>query len=93
VTDLKDALIVPQGSVSQHLAILRANRIVQERRVGRNVYYHLRQKELADLVVQCITFVIPDDKESRRILTALDSARSKWSQNSSSKKTSKRNRS
>lgn len=93
VSDLKDSLMVPQGSVSQHLSILRANRIVLERRVGRHVYYHLRQPELADLVVQCITFVSPDDNESRRILTALDSARSIWTQNSPTKKSSKRNRS
>lgn len=85
VSDLKDALNVPQASVSQHLGILRANRIVLERRDGRHVYYHLRQQELANLVVQCIKFVAPDDQESRRIISAMDSAKSTWSQDGSEK--------
>lgn len=85
VSDLKDALNVPQASVSQHLGILRANRIVLERRDGRHVYYHLRQQELANLVVQCIKFVAPDDQESRRIISAMDSAKSTWSQDASTK--------
>lgn len=88
VTDLKDALDVPQASVSQHLGILRANRVVLERREGRHVYYHLRQPNLANIVVQCIAFVAPDDVESKRIITALDSAKSTWTQ----AKTAKRNR-
>ncbi len=91
VTDLKDALKVPQASVSQHLGILRANRIVLERREGRHVFYHLRQPELANIVVQCIPFVAPDKTESKRIITALDSAKSTWTQ--SSGKNAKRTRS
>jgi len=91
VTDLKDALDMPQASVSQHLGILRANRIVLERREGRHVFYHLRQPDLANIVVQCIAFVAPDDIESKRIITALDSAKSTWTQ-SSSGKAAKRNR-
>ncbi len=91
VTDLKDALNVPQASVSQHLGILRSNRVVLERREGRHVYYHLRQPDLANIVVQCIAFVAPDDIESKRIITALDSAKSTWTQ-SETAKTVKRNR-
>lgn len=91
VTDLKDRLDVPQASVSQHLGILRSNRIVIERREGRHVFYHLRQPELANIVVQCIAFVAPDAIESKRITSALDSARSTWMQNSSAN-AAKRNR-
>lgn len=90
VTDLKDALKVPQASVSQHLGILRANKIVLERRDGRHVYYHLRQQDLAELVVECIKFVLPDDKESKRIMSALDLAKSTWSAEKTEVKSIKR---
>lgn len=96
VTDLKDALMVPQATVSQHLGILRANRVVLERRDGRHVYYHLRHQELADLVVQCIFFVSPDEKESRSLLSAINSTRSSWTKQKTDKtssKTAKRKRS
>lgn len=86
VTELKDNLDVPQASVSQHLGILRANRIVVERRAGRHVYYHLKHVELADIVVQCIAFVGPDDIESKQILTAMAQARSTWTKNKAAAK-------
>jgi len=90
VTDLKDRLKVPQASVSQHLGILRANKLVVERRDGRHVYYHLRHPELANIVVQCIAFVAPDNKESRRITSALDLARSTWSSETGEKAAKRR---
>ncbi len=83
VTDLKDALMVPQASVSQHLGILRANRVVLERREGRHVFYHLRHPELAELVVEFISFISPDKSETQRISSAMDSARSAWEGRSS----------
>ncbi|HNB22197.1 MAG TPA: metalloregulator ArsR/SmtB family transcription factor [Candidatus Melainabacteria bacterium] len=89
VTDLKDALDVPQATVSQHLGILRANRVVLERRDGRHVFYHLRHQELANLVVECIFFVSPDQKESRSLLSAMNSTRSTWSKQKSEKTASK----
>lgn len=89
VTDLKDALLVPQATVSQHLGILRANRVVLERRDGRHVYYHLRHQELADLVVECIFFVSPDEKESRSLLSAMNSTRTTWSKQKTEKASSK----
>lgn len=93
VTELKDALSVPQASVSQHLGILRSNRIVMERREGRHVYYHLRHSDLANLVIQSIPFVAPDDTEAKRIISAINSARSSWTQDKPAKKNTKRLRS
>ncbi len=85
VTDLKDNLMVSQTSVSQHLGILRANKFVMERRDGRHVYYHLRHLELADLLVECISFISPDETEARRILSAIVSTRSKWTKKKAEK--------
>lgn len=86
VSDLKDALDVPQATVSQHLGILRSNRVVLERRDGRHVFYHLRQPELADLVLESISFVLPDETESKRILSAINTTRTSWAKQKTSKK-------
>lgn len=78
VNDLQAALGVPHASVSQHLGVLRANKVVIERRQGRNVFYHLRQPELATVVRQCILFVSPNQIESDRILHAIEHATNLW---------------
>lgn len=78
VNDLQEALGVPHASVSQHLGVLRVNRVVVERRQGRHVHYHLRQPELASMVRKCLKFVSPDQTESERILHALEAANTEW---------------
>ena len=42
VCELVDALDVPQPNVSRHLKVLKGARLVEERRDGRWMYYHLR---------------------------------------------------
>jgi len=79
VHDLQVALEVPHASVSQHLGILRSNRVVIERRQGRNVYYHLRDAALASLVIQFIQFLSPDSAESERMVSAIESVKTLWS--------------
>ena len=46
VNTLVDRLDLPGPRVSQHLGLMRANRIVEERREGRHHYYHLMQPEM-----------------------------------------------
>ena len=43
--------------VSQHLSLLRAHRIVEERRDGRHHFYQLVQPELAAWIVDALDFV------------------------------------
>lgn len=50
VHELVDALGVPQPLVSQHLAVLRAARLVEAERVGREVRYSLRDDHVAHIV-------------------------------------------
>ncbi len=78
VNDLQASLGVAHASVSQHLAILRSNRVVIERREGRHVYYHLRNPELAKVVAQFLSFALPDTTESQRIISAIESAKGLW---------------
>jgi DNA-binding transcriptional ArsR family regulator len=87
VNELQGALAVPHALVSQHLGVLRANRLVIERRQGKHVYYHLRQPDLASIIRQCLMFISPDKIESERILDAIDSATNKWSNPASEPKT------
>jgi ArsR family transcriptional regulator len=90
VNELHTTLNVPHASVSQHLAILRNNRVVIERKQGRHVYYHLRQPELCKLVIECFMFISPDPLESEKLLSAIESARHSWDGISVKKSSGKR---
>jgi len=57
VSSLSMALNIPATRISQHLALLRAHKIVKERRNGRHVYYQLTQPDLAHWIVDGLQFV------------------------------------
>jgi len=50
VSELEDLLSMPQAAVSQQLARLRFDRMVQTRRDGRMVYYSIANDEVRQLV-------------------------------------------
>jgi len=50
VSELVDMLGIPQANVSQHLAQLRRHKVVATRRSGKQVYYSLQDKRIAELV-------------------------------------------
>jgi len=57
VNTLVEGLDLPGPRVSQHLGLMRANRIVVERREGRHHYYHLNQPDIAKWIVDALSFV------------------------------------
>lgn len=57
VNSLAAALELPGARVSQHLSLLRAHRLVDERREGRRHVYRLSQPELAAWIVSGVDFV------------------------------------
>lgn len=57
VNSLSEALTLPSTRVSQHLALMRAHRLVEERRDGRHVFYSLTQPDLAHWIVDGLQFV------------------------------------
>ena len=57
VNTLLDHLDLPGPRVSQHLGLMRAHRIVEERREGRHHYYHLIQPGIANWIVEALSFV------------------------------------
>ncbi|MEM9169279.1 MAG: metalloregulator ArsR/SmtB family transcription factor [Pseudomonadota bacterium] len=69
VNTLHERLDLPASRVSQHLALLRIHRLVEERREGRHVFYHLTQPALADWIVGGLTFIegrMVDQSDHRR---------------------------
>jgi DNA-binding transcriptional ArsR family regulator len=57
VNGLAAALGLPATRVSQHLALLRAHRLVEDRRAGRSHFYSLSQPHLAAWIVEALQFV------------------------------------
>ncbi len=57
VGDLAERLELPAARVSQHLAQLRAHRLVEERREGRQHLYQLTEPGFADWVASAAHFV------------------------------------
>ena len=79
VASLTKTLGVSHSNVSQHLAVLRAHRVVVERREGRRVFYRLRTTELAEWLVQGMDFLPPMDQGTDEVRKAIRKAKSKWS--------------
>jgi DNA-binding transcriptional ArsR family regulator len=78
VNTLQTALGISHSGASQHLSVLRAHRLVAERREGRHVYYHLRQPKLARWLVEGIEFVAGTQEVAEDVRAAIESMRAKW---------------
>jgi DNA-binding transcriptional ArsR family regulator len=79
VASLATATELVHSNVSQHLMVLRAHRVVVERRAGRRVFYRLRSVELANWLVQGMNFLVPMDQQYDEVRKAIKKAKSKWS--------------
>jgi DNA-binding transcriptional ArsR family regulator len=78
VNGLETELGISHSAVSQHLTLLRAHRIVSERREGRHVFYKLTQHGLAEWVLQGLVFLQKEFEHSEPVLNELEKARSYW---------------
>jgi len=79
VASLARATELAHSSVSQHLMVLRAHRVVSERREGRRRFYRLRSEELAVWLVQGMDFLSHMDQQTDEVRKAIKKAKSKWS--------------
>lgn len=77
VTGIAEALNLPATRISQHLALLRAQRLVEERRDGRSHFYRLKHPHLAAWIVDALQFV--DIRNRLEEAEAIDNARALWS--------------
>jgi DNA-binding transcriptional ArsR family regulator len=84
VNSLAEILQISQSGVSQHLSVLRANRLIVERKQGRNVFYHLRHEELASWALDGLKFAGPQQEDVEEFLSAVEKARALWSDDTQS---------
>lgn len=78
VNALQTALDITHSRASQNLAILRAHRLVAERREGRHVFYRLVNADMARWVLDGLRFIEADiDLEAAR-RAAIQEVRQMW---------------
>jgi DNA-binding transcriptional ArsR family regulator len=66
VSELEEIMNMPQAAVSQQLARLRFDRLVQTRRDGRMVYYSIANEEVSQLVEMLYEFFCKPAMEENR---------------------------
>jgi DNA-binding transcriptional ArsR family regulator len=79
VATLAELLGISHSGTSQHLAHLRAHRLVAERREGRRVFYHLANPELSKWLLSGLKMLERNADTSREIRTSIRRARAAWS--------------
>jgi DNA-binding transcriptional ArsR family regulator len=77
VKSLQNTLGISHSGVSQHLMMLRARRIVCERRQGRHVFYRLRQPGIASWLLDATEF-LEKESEVLELREAIAKARRVW---------------
>ncbi|HEY0983730.1 ArsR/SmtB family transcription factor [Schlesneria sp. T3-172] len=82
VNSLQLALGISHSGVSQHLMVLRANRLASERREGRHVFYHLRQPAIAGWLLKATQFLEKGTVEADELREAIDKTRKEWAASS-----------
>jgi DNA-binding transcriptional ArsR family regulator len=80
VNSLAELLELSPSGASQHLAQLRAHRVVSERREGRHVFYRLRDPALAVWLLEGLRFLESDADASRQMKQYIRRARAAWSE-------------
>lgn len=78
VQTLQGLLGINQSGVSQHLSTLRAHRIVEERREGRHVFYHLRHPQLASWLLGGMEYIVASPSDYEEFRAAVERAKSLW---------------
>ena len=78
VNSLQEALGISHSGVSQHLMVLRANRLVSERREGRHVFYQLRQPEIAKWLLDATEFLEQGSVDAAELRKAIGKTRKDW---------------
>ena len=78
VNALAKILSTRQSTVSQHLAQLRAHRLVKTRREGRHVYYRLASPAIARWLIDGLQFIEAELLFQEDIHSAVEQARRVW---------------
>ena len=82
VNGLQAATGLSHSNVSQHLAVLRAHRVVAERRDGRHVFYQLVQPALADWILAGFEYLGGYIRRNPELHALMEEARELWTHES-----------
>lgn len=74
---IQEKLHISQSRVSQHLKLLKLNALVEERREGKHVFYHVKDSNIAKVIESAIQFHITSITDSETI-TLLNELFSMW---------------
>jgi len=80
VNGLQKVLEISHSRVSQHLSVMRAHRVVAERRDGRHVFYRLVQPKVAQWLADGLDFLQQDSTHMNEVQDALRKSRSIWTE-------------
>lgn len=83
VASLAEILGISHSGTSQHLARLRAHRVVEERRDGRHVFYHVRNPGLAQWLLAGLDVIESNADASGDTRLHVQRARAAWTASSS----------
>lgn len=78
VGTLQKRLDISQSNVSRHLAILKHQNIVKERKDGRHVYYQLSVPELANWLIEGLDIVFEKASKEVSLAKVFASAKKLW---------------
>lgn len=78
VNSLQRILEISHSGVSQNLAVLRAHRLVRERRDGRRVIYSLSDARLAEWLLEGLKFLEGEIEQSELMRNAVETVRGIW---------------
>lgn len=78
VNGLQRILGTSHSTVSQHLSVLKAKKIVKYRKEGNRVFYRLSQPELARWLLQGLTYIEGGLQSEAQLRSAVDDVKSHW---------------
>ena len=78
VNSLQLILGISHSSVSQNLALLRAHRVVQERREGRRVIYSLSDHNMGNWLLDGLQFLVGHLAQNEKMRGAVVEVRNLW---------------
>ncbi len=79
VNSLQAILGTSHSLVSQHLSVLRANKVVKQRKEGNQVYYQLAQPKLANWLLQGLDYLEGGLQSYEAIRSAVNEVKTIWS--------------
>lgn len=79
VNSLQTILGTSHSVVSQHLSTLRAHKVVKQRKEGNQVFYQLAQPELANWLLQGLSYLEGGLQSDEAIRSAVDEVKTIWS--------------